>query len=257
VRWLAGQYVVSMPETSPQGSTTNLRSQAVLFLLLTAPIPILGTSLAMVWQPDAVWPKVVFFVAKLWLFAAPVVWLLRVEKTKTRMASWIPRWRQKGMLAAHATGIVIFVSILIAYLTVGRAWIDVEPMVDRIRQMKLDNAWLYLAGALYWCTVNSLLEEYYWRWFVFRRLEQVLPAGWGLQAAVLSGLLFTAHHVVALKVFFDWPMAILASTGVFIGGVTWSVLYKRFENIYCGYVSHVYADVIIFGIGAWLVFGGA
>lgn len=235
------------------GDIAHHRFRAALFLLLTVPIPILGTSLAMVWQPDALWPKAVFFVAKLWLFAAPVVWLLRIEKAKPRF----PRWSQRGMLAAHATGIAIFASILIAYLTIGQAWIDVEPTLDRIREMKLDNVWLYLAGALYWCTINSLLEEYFWRWFVYRRLCEVLPAGRSLWAAVLSGVLFTAHHVVALKVFFDWPMALLASAGVFIGGVTWSVLYRRYGNIYCGYVSHVYADIVIFGIGAWLVFGGA
>ena len=34
--------------------------------------------------------------------------------------------------------------------------------------------------------------------------------------------------------------------GVFIGGLTWSLLYLRYRNIYACWVSHVYADLIIF-----------
>jgi len=241
----------SAPDTSSLKPSPRL---ALIFLLLTAPIPTLGTSLAMVWLPEAVWPKVVFFLAKIWLFAAPVFWLIKVEKVKFSWAC-VPRWHQRGMLAAHASGIFIFIAILIAYLTVGQAWIEPEPMLEKIRAMKLDNVWLYAAGALYWCTVNSMLEEYFWRWFIFRRLCDLLSERRWVWAALISGVLFTAHHVVALKVYFNWPMALLASAGVFIGGFTWSLLYARWGNIYGAYVSHVYADIVIFGIGAWIIFG--
>ncbi len=44
---------------------------------------------------------------------------------------------------------------------------------------------------------------------------------------------------------------------VFIGGATWSWIYLRWRNIYAAYVSHVFADLAVFGVGWWLVFGGA
>ena len=217
----------------------------------------------MVWFPDALWAKIGFGVAKVLLMLAPLAWLVWVQKEKPR----IPRWRGSGdksfkgsgMLAAHATGVLIFAAIAAVYFAVGRHWIDTAPMLEKVEQMGLNKLWLYLAGALYWCTINSLLEEYFWRWFIFERLREVLPksaAGIGA-AVVVCGLLFTAHHVVALQVYFDWKTTALASLGVFIGGVTWSLLYLKYRNLYAGYVSHVYADVIIFYIGWRLIFSGA
>ena len=101
-------------------------------------------------------------------------------------------------------------------------------------------------------TINSILEEYLWRWFVVTRCEVLMPR---LAAVVLSGLLFTLHHIIALDVYFDWRVVVLGSLGVFIGGATWSWLYIRYRNIWAAYVSHVFADVIIFAIGWKLLFG--
>jgi len=275
-----------MNPNQPQPSSR--RRAAILALLLIAPVPLLGTTLAMVWFPDATWAKVGFGLAKVGLMLAPIVWLLKVEKIKPR----IPRWKNfpwgDGMLAAHATGILIFIIIAATYHFIGESWIDTTLMREKITQMGLANKWLYLAAALYWCTANSLLEEYFWRWFIFARLREVLsgPApgrptkstpeeapgrpletrpesgetprvftGANLIAVLVCGLLFTAHHVVALRVYFDWKTTALASAGVCIGGATWSLLYLKSKNIYAGYVSHVYADLIIFYLGWRLIFG--
>ena len=235
----------------------NRRRLALIALLLTAPVQLLGTTAAMVWFPESTLAKAGFAAAKVGLMLAPVLWLIGVERTRPR----IPRWKRfpwgRGMAAAHVTGLLIFIAIALFYLLLGRQWIDAEAMRQRVVEMGLDRKWLYLAGAVYWCTANSLLEEYFWRWFIFARLREVFARSVaGVAAAVVvCGLLFTAHHVVALKVYFDWPTTLVASLGVFIGGVTWSLIYLRYKNIYAAYVSHVWADVIIFWIGWQLIFG--
>ncbi|MEM7681832.1 MAG: CPBP family intramembrane glutamic endopeptidase [Planctomycetota bacterium] len=242
---------------------------ALLALVLLAPIPLLGAATAMVWFPESAAAKALFALAKVLLMLAPLAWLLKVDKTKPGLPRWhgdpasdlrgfrgFRRFRQSGMLAAHLTGGAIFLAIAVAYYGFAQHWIDVGPMREKIVQMGLDNLWLYLAGALYWCTINSLLEEYFWRWFIFSCLRDVLPKStFGITTAiVLCALLFTAHHVVALSVYFDWTTTLLASAGVFIGGTTWSLLYLRYRNIWACYVSHVYPDVIIFFIGYQLIF---
>lgn len=234
----------------------DLKTKSLLALLLIAPIQLIGTTTAMVWFPDAAWAKIGFGFAKVLLMLAPLVWLIKVEKVKPR----IPKWENfpfgPGMKWAHITGVIIFISIAAAYYLFGKNLIDTGPMLEKVRQMGLDNLWLYLAGALYWCTINSLLEEYFWRWFIFARLRDVLPKTVaGVTGAVIAvGLLFTAHHIVALKVYFDWDITILGALGCFIGSVTWSVLYLKTKNIYTCYVSHVYPDLIIFYIGWELIF---
>ncbi|MEM6459391.1 MAG: CPBP family intramembrane glutamic endopeptidase [Planctomycetota bacterium] len=234
------------------------RKLALIALLVVAPIQLVGTTTAMVWFPDAAWAKVGFAVAKVLLFLAPVVWLIKVGRARPR----IPRWENfpggRGMVAAHVTGMLIVLVIGAAYLTVGRSWIDTGPMLEKVGQMGLDRWWTFALGTLYWCTINSMLEEYFWRWWVFERLREVIGGfrGADVAAAFGSAVLFTAHHIVALSVYFDARTTALASAGVFIGGLTWSLLYMKYRNIYACYVSHVWADLIIFGIGAWLIFGG-
>jgi len=223
------------------------KRSAALALLLVTPIPILGTTITMVAFPDSLVAKVLFGLAKAVILITPLVWAAKIDKQKLR----IPRPSAKGMAAACVTGCLIFIFIAAAYYGFGKHWIDLTTMRAKIEQMKLDNLWLYLAGALYWCTINSLLEEYFWRWFVFTRCETLMHR---YAAVVVSAALFTAHHIVALNVYFDWRVTALGSLGVFLGGATWSWLYLRTRNIYAAYISHVFADVIIFWIGYQLIF---
>ena len=75
-------------------------------------------------------------------------------------------------------------------------------------------------------------------------------------AVVASGLCFTIHHVLALRLQFDWNVTILASTGVFVGGTGWSWMYFKYRSIWPGYLSHAIVDVAVFGLGWVIIFGG-
>ena len=223
--------------------------RAALALAAIVPAPTLGIVAALYLWPDTALGQIVYAVCKLWLVALPVVWLVLVERQRPR----IPRLRADGMAAGVATGLGMVVCIVGALAFFG-GWIDTELMAQRIRLIGLGDPRIFFIAALYWCTVNSILEEYVWRWFVFTRCEALMPRA---AAVIAAGLFFTLHHVIALDFYFDWRVTLLASTGVFIGGATWSWIYLRWRNIYAAYVSHVFADLAVFGVGWLLVFGGA
>ena len=66
----------------------------------------------------------------------------------------------------------------------------------------------YVVLAAFLAVVHSLLEEYYWRWFVFGRLRRLVSSP---AAILISSLAFMAHHVVVLGRFFPndfWPAAV-------------------------------------------------
>jgi membrane protease YdiL (CAAX protease family) len=224
-------------------------SRAALALAAIVPAPTLGLIAALYLWPDTALGQIAYAVCKLWLIALPVVWLVLVERRRPR----IPRLTSQGMAAGVATGIGIFGCIVAAYLLFG-GWIDADVMAAQIAAIGLGDPRVFLIGALYWCTVNSILEEYVWRWFVFTRCEALMPRA---AAVIAAGLFFTLHHVIALDFYFDWRVTLLASTGVFIGGATWSWIYLRWRNIYAAYVSHVFADIAVFGVAWYLLFGGA
>ena len=223
------------------------KRNAILALVLLVPAPSIGTWMGMVEAEGTTLGKAVFAASKIWVFVLPLAWLMLVDRKRPS----IPRPAARGMAAACLTGGAIVLLIGGAYLLFGRSWINAEFMREKAHDVGLTSPLIYLGGAAYWITINSLLEEYVWRWFVVTRCEMLVPR-WAAVAA--SGLFFTLHHIIALEVYFDWRISVLGSIGIFIGGTTWSWLYLKYRNIWAAYVSHVFADVIIFAIGYQLLF---
>jgi len=131
-----------------------------------------------------------------------------------------------------------------------------REMISLVRQaartMTLLSPPDYLLAAAGWTLVNSLMEEYVYRWFVLRQLRAVTT---DLVAVLGSALVFTAHHVVAVSVYLTPALTVMASLGVFLGGAAWSWLYLRYRSIWPPWISHVLADVAVFVIGWHLLFG--
>lgn len=226
---------------------TNKR--ALLALLLLVPAPSLGVAAAMFWWPELAVGKIIFLVSKIWLVALPLVWLLFIDHAPL---SWSPP-RNGGFIPAIVSGILISATVFAAYaIAVRFNALDAATVTERAAKTGLNRPALYIAGAIYWITFNSLMEEYVWRWFVFRKFEILIG---GKMAVVASALAFTAHHVIALAAQFNWTITVLGSIGVFIGGATWSWLYLRYRSVWPGYVSHAIVDATIFVLGYQLIFG--
>jgi membrane protease YdiL (CAAX protease family) len=228
---------------------TDSVRRALLALGLLLPAPSLGTAAALVWWPGTALGTGLFVLTKVWTVLLPAVWVALVDRRPLAR----PRLPRRGLGAGAASGLLIAGVVWAAYLVASRLGVlDGSLVAARAAETGLASPSVYLFGALYWITVNSLLEEYVWRWFVFRRFEAILGAR---AAVVAAALAFTIHHVVALAAQVPLPLTALASAGVFTGGVTWSWLYRRYASIWPGYVSHALVDVAVFVIGYRLIFG--
>jgi hypothetical protein len=45
----------------------------------------------------------------------------------------------------------------------------------KAQQVGISSPIIYLVGAMYWTFINSLFEEYIWRWFVYSKCEVLIP----------------------------------------------------------------------------------
>lgn len=113
----------------------------------------------------------------------------------------------------------------------------------------LDHYWLFAALV---STLHAGLEEYYWRWFVYGRLRQ-LVSPW--LAHALAGAAFASHHVVITSVYFGLGWGLLLGALVGVGGVIWSYLYQRQSSLAGAWVSHILVDLGIFAVGHRVLFG--
>ena len=212
------------------------------------PAPSLGALCGLVLFPNSAAGVWLYGASKLWLLALPVVWLHYVERAPFSLSPA----RRGGFVAGVLSGLAIAGVIVAGYLILGDSLIDRSFLRDRLTAVGLGVPSRYVGAAAYWILVNSVLEEYVWRWFCVRQCEQVFSRA---MAAVCSALFFTIHHVVAMQVYLGPAPVAICALGVFSGGAIWSLMYIRYRSIWPGYVSHALVDVCVFGIGASILFG--
>ena len=214
--------------------------------MLLVPVPSIGLLSVLVFFPTTI-GRIIFALSKMWLLVLPAVWTVWVDRDYWRF----PALPHRGIWEGFWAGVAIFLCIVGGYALVGRQWVDPEHIRHVADSVGLSSPLVYLGAAAYWCCVNSILEEYVWRWFVYRKCEVLFPV---IGAVLMSGLFFTIHHVIALHAYFDFRISVLGSIGVFVGGVIWSWFYLKFRSIWPGWVSHVWADLAVFGVGYHLFF---
>jgi membrane protease YdiL (CAAX protease family) len=159
----------------------------------------------------------------------------------------------RGLGLGIAFGLVVGAGAMVLYF----AWLKQTGfMADtpyRVREwlekIQLTTPTAFLGIAIFISVFHSLLEEYYWRWFVFGRLRRYMPE---LAAMVVSGLAFMAHHVIILSVYLPgqfWTLAVPFSLCVAGGGVVWAWLYARTGSLYAPWISHFLVDAALMVLG--------
>lgn len=191
----------------------------------------------------------VFLIVKVIQFAFPAAWTYFVLREVLRTS----RPTVMGLFLGAAFSVVVVAAGMtlfnLALLGTPLFSAAAELIHKKVGSFGIDSAWKYAVLCVFYSIVHSLLEEYYWRWFVFRQLRQLMSL-W--PAIILSAVGFTLHHVVVLSVFFGtapW-LVVLLSGGVAIGGVFWAWLYNRSGSIFDPWLSHLLIDAgIFFGVG--------
>ena|SRR5579883_2643314 len=190
-------------------------------------------------------------------FLLPVLWL------------WLTHGRLWATRRPHFTGwpvgvgfgLLVSAGLLVLYFGHFRDSSLLSDTPEKLRgklhEFDIGTPSSYAALAGFIVVAHSLLEEYYWRWFVFGRLGTLIPF-W--PAVVLSSLAFMSHHVIILDAFF--PGRLLTATlpfslGVAVGGAVWAWLYARADSVWSPWLSHALVDAALFVIGWDLVFRGA
>jgi membrane protease YdiL (CAAX protease family) len=193
-----------------------------------------------------------YLIVKTIQFAFPLVWVWAVlrEPLGTRPAS------SRGLLiGATFSAIVVGAGWLVYYMALRESAVFTAAAVKvdaKITQFGINTVWKYAILGVFYSLVHSLLEEYYWRWFTFRQLRNLVPL-W--PAILVSAIAFASHHVILLGEFFreaPW-LAWLFASAVAIGGVFWAWLYERTGSLYSTWLSHLLIDAGIFWIGYELV----
>ncbi len=231
------------------------RRGEMLVLAIAMALPTLITLIYYRWSEGSA-PAIrqgIYAVGKTIQFGLPAVWVGWVCREKLGFVKPTTR----GLLVGVLFGLAIFGATLATYFLL----LDDAPFfqsADRhaerlVQGLGLASPWFYFGASVFYALCHSLLEEYYWRWFVFGRLRR----HWSFErAAVVSSAAFMAHHIVVLHGYFaETPLATaFFSLSVMVGGLVWAWLYETSKSLFSPWISHGLVDAAIFAVGYFLAF---
>ena len=230
-----------------QASFTKEKQLALLALVLVGIAPTISILTGFALKAGII-AVIVFIILKIWIFVLPSFWHLKIDQ---QQISW-SKPENGGFMVATGLGLGMVVTIVTAYLLLGEL-VDKEMLYLLLEPVGLTVAWKLGLAILFWVFINSVLEEYVFRWFITSKAEMLLSGKW--KPIFLSAAIFTLHHTIALSFFISPLGTLIGSFGVFVGGSIFSWVYVTYRSVWVAWITHALADVAIFAIAWHLVIG--
>ena len=153
--------------------------------------------------------------------------------------------KKKGIGIALLLGVGIYGVILGAYFLIG-PYFNFSAIAGSLTENAGVTADNFLYVSLYISFVNSFLEEFFFRGFVFTNLARLHQRRF---AYGFSGLLFALYHVAMMVGWFSPLLFVLVMAGLTVGGMLFNWLNERLDTIYASWLSHMFANFAINTIG--------
>lgn len=186
--------------------------------------------------------KIVLFLFLPFLFS-------RICRVSVARAALRPR--KSGLLRAVAVGIGIYVLIVGGYFLLKDVF-DFSALTGQLTATTGVRRENFLWVALYISFVNSLLEEFFFRGFLFLTLNRISSRRF---AYLFSSGAFSVYHIAMMIGWFRWPLVLLALAGLFVGGLIFDRCDETDGNIFFSWLIHMFANFATNTIG-FLLFAG-
>ncbi len=142
-------------------------------------------------------------------------------------------------------GLIIFTIIVGTYFFLG-SYFDLSNITKALESDIGVNKNNFIFVAMYIAIVNSFLEEFFFRGFAYLQLSKVSKNSF---AMVVSSLFFAFYHIAMMINWFNVWLLLLITASLFIGGVIFNYINKKYNNIYASWVVHMFANIGINFIG--------
>ncbi|MFA5248308.1 MAG: type II CAAX endopeptidase family protein [Patescibacteria group bacterium] len=198
--------------------------------------------------PDVQFPQIIYVFTKILLIAWPLLCWALIGKflfIKTEKNN------KKSVILGIISGLIFLVAILAIYFWQQDyfqqyAWL-IKDKVDKLGIGGTN----FLIFAVFLSLIHSLIEEYYWRSFVFRGLLGLMKF-W--PALIIGGLAFSLHHFLLLSQFFPWTITIPFGLVVGAAGAWWSHVYYKNNSLWGAWIGHVFSDMAVMIVAYFLIF---
>jgi membrane protease YdiL (CAAX protease family) len=178
----------------------------------------------------------------------PVIYILMTKDNviKDSMENTLQNCRKlKIKSVSTILGILLFLFLLGVYF-IFKDFLDIDAIrLDFEVKYKITKDSLLYYG-LYMSFVNSLMEEFFFRGFIFLNLKKL---GYKKTGYITSSLLFALYHIANFQNWFSPVLYILAIVGLFVGGTIFNFLDDKDNTFFNSWFVHICADLAIVFIG--------
>lgn len=230
----------------------NSRSRILISVVPAMLLPLAASFLYFVLFPQAKAAWAIYAVTKFLMITWPIAAVLLVEKERPNFVNFDWRRHLRAIPLGLATGLAICAfGFFLWYATPVGDYARTHSGAVRAKVEELNLVEHYILFTAGVSILHSLLEEYYWRWFVFGRLIKVLrPA----PAYLLASIAFASFHYVVLSRYFPALGTFAFGTLVGVGGLIWCWHLQKQRSLVGCWVSHLLVDAAVFYFGYLLVF---
>ncbi len=152
---------------------------------------------------------------------------------------------KKELYIGTGLGILCFVVLMLAYFILKDV-IDLNTIANELQTKSKVNPSNFLFVAFYITFINSFLEEFFFRGFVFLNLFML---GYKKLAYIFSSVLFAIYHIGIFKNWFNPWLIALAIFGLVSVGFIFNYIDTKSKSFINSWIVHILADAAIMLIG--------
>lgn len=205
-----------------------------IWVLLIVPTVTIGLGLQLMHSVP-----VTFVLFYSWLLLVPLIDFLFIQKVPLdetiKQLGLHPR--KNSIAVGVVSGVIFGLIIVIPASILTPILFDIHDIQQTLVGWGFsgNKGWLILILVL----VNPLLEELYWRAYVYQKLLRKVSSyaaiGW-------TALFYTTYHLLSLITLLKWPFPLIALLPVFIAGLFWGYLTRKSNSLIGSVICHALAD---------------
>lgn len=146
---------------------------------------------------------------------------------------------------SHILGFCIFIILIIVYNLI-KQYLNLDVMIYEFEEKYKINKTNIIYYGIYLTFINSFLEEFFFRGFIFLNLKNL---GIKRIAYFTSSIAFSIYHISNFQNWLNIWIFALATIGLFIGGMIFDYLDDKENTFINSWFVHICADLAIVGFG--------
>ncbi|MDF2699691.1 MAG: hypothetical protein K0Q49_1247 [Haloplasmataceae bacterium] len=184
--------------------------------------------------------------SKLILFTIiPIIYMKYIKKTKIKNALNLSKLAKNDLKLGVILGSLSFITVQVVYI-IFKEFIDFSGIINELQTKSKITPTNFIFVGLYITFVNSFLEEFFFRGFIFLNLYELNKKK---TAYFYSAVLFSVYHIAIFKTWFDPGLILLTLLGLITIGLVFNYLNTKSKNFINSWLVHLMADSIIIIIG--------